>query len=172
MSQTSSTPEQNEVAVRNAEPSDAEAINQLCVEAYVEFRSIIGETNWKRLNETLSRASELAREGELIVAEAAAGILGVVLYIPPDDDKAVESKSAWLQTLAVSPGHRGRGVGRSLAHECISRARRDGADSIALTTAEMMAVARPMYERMGFIKESDLGDRFGVKHARYVLKLK
>jgi ribosomal protein S18 acetylase RimI-like enzyme len=59
-----------------------------------------------------------------------------------------------------------------LTRECIERARKDGADSIGLTTAEMMTVARPMYERMGFIKESDLGERFGVKHARYVLKLK
>jgi len=35
----------------------------------------------------------------------------------------------------------------------------------------MMTVARPMYERMGFIKEADLGERLGVKHARYVLQL-
>jgi predicted N-acetyltransferase YhbS len=171
MSQTSAIPEQNGFIVRNARPSDSEAINQLCVEAYVEFRSTIGETNWQRLRETLSRASDLANEGDLIVAEDSSGVLGMVLYKPPDNDGDVAPKSAWLQTLAVSPLHRGKGVGRSLTRECIDRARKDGASSIGLTTAEMMTVARPMYERLGFIKESDLGDRFGVEHARYVLKL-
>ena len=171
MSQTSAT-EQRGFIVRDARPSDAEAINHLCVKAYAEFRPVIGEPNWKRLRETLSRASSLSHEGELIVAADASGILGIVLYIPPRQDQSGSPKSAWLQTLAVSPLHRGRGIGRSLTCECIERARRDGADSIGLTTAEMMTVARPMYERLGFTKESDLGQRFGVPHARYVLRLK
>ena len=157
--------------VRDARPSDAEAINHLCVKAYAEFRPVIGEPNWIRLRETLSRASSLTNEGELIVAEDGSGVLGVVLYIPHRHDNGGSSKSAWLQTLAVSPLHRGKGIGRSLTRECIERARRDGADSIGLTTAEMMTVARPMYERLGFTKESDLGHRFGVTHARYVLRL-
>jgi predicted N-acetyltransferase YhbS len=172
MSQTSTAPEQSGFRFRNARPSDSQAINQLCVEAYVEFRPTIGEKNWKALRETLSRASDLANEGELIVAEDSSGVIGIVLYKPPDNDKGVAPKSAWLQTLAVSPLHRGKGIGRSLARECIDRALKDGADRIGLTTAEMMSVARPMYERLGFIKEADLGQRFGAKHARYVLKLK
>jgi ribosomal protein S18 acetylase RimI-like enzyme len=171
MLQTSAT-EQRGFTVRDARPSDSEAINHLCVKAYAEFRPVIGETNWKRLRETLSTASSLINEGELIVAENASGIVGIVLYIPPRQANGGAPQSAWLQTLAVSPLHRGQGVGGSLARECIERARRDGADSIGLTTAEMMTVARPMYERLGFTKESDLGKRFGVPHARYVLRLK
>ena len=158
--------------MRDARPSDSEAINHLCVNAYAEFRPVIGEPNWTRLRETLSRASSLSHQGELIVAEGASGVLGVVLYVPHRHDLSGSAQSAWLQTLAVSPLHRGKGIGRSLTRECIERARRDGAESIGLTTAEMMTVARPMYERLGFTKESDLGQRFGVSHARYVLKLK
>ena len=170
MPQTSATGQRGFI-VRDAHRSDSEAINHLCVKAYAEFRPVIGEPNWKRLRETLSSASSLSNTGELIVAEDASGVIGVVLYIPPHD-KSGSPKSAWLQTLAVSPLHRGRGIGRGLTRECIERARRDGAESIGLTTAEMMTVARPMYERLGFTKESDLGQRFGVSHARYVLKLK
>lgn len=172
MCESSARPEPGGFIVRDARPSDSEAINQLCVEAYVEFRPTIGERNWQRLRETLSRASHLSNEGELIVAEDSSGILGVVLYIPPAHDQRVRSRSAWLQTLAVAPLHRGKGIGRRLTRECIERARKDAADAIGLTTAEMMTVARPMYERMGFMKESDLGDKFGVKHARYILRLK
>jgi ribosomal protein S18 acetylase RimI-like enzyme len=168
------TPETGDFVIRDARPSDSEAINQLCVEAYVEFRATIGETNWQRLRETLSRASDLSYEGELIVADDSSEVLGVVLYLPPGrtNDRNLSGRTAMMRTLAVSCSHRGRGIGRSLTRECIERARKDGAEGIALTTAEMMAVARPMYERMGFIKESELGERFGVQHARYVLRLK
>jgi ribosomal protein S18 acetylase RimI-like enzyme len=172
MPPTSDTSEQNGFTVRSARPSDSDAINRLCVAAYAEFRPIIGEPNWEALRETLSRSSELANEGELIVAEDSSAVIGIVLYKPPNNDQRVAPKYAWLQTLAVSPLHRGKGIGRRLTRECIDRALKDGADSIGLTTAEMMTVARPMYERLGFIKEADLGERFGVKHARYVLKLR
>ena len=167
------TPEQKPFIIRNARVSDSYAINKLCVESYEQFRSTIGETNWKRLRSSLSRTSELAQEGQLIVAEDLSDLLGVVLYVPlrqGGDGKV--SALASLRSLAVSPLHRGRGVGRSLTEECINRARQDGADSIALTTAEMMTVARPMYQRMGFTMELELGERFGVTHARYVLRLK
>ena len=173
MSQTS-LPEPIGFKVRDARPSDSEAISRLCVEAYVEFRTTIGETNWHRLRETLSRASDLAHEGQLIVAEDSSGVLGVVLYVRHGrtTERNLPGKIAVMRTLAVSPSHRGKGIGHSLTCECIDRARKDGADAIALTTAEMMGVARPMYERLGFIKESELGKRFGAQHARYIRRLK
>jgi len=161
------TSESKPFIIRNATPSDADNINQLCIAAYEEFRAEIGEQNWPLLHETLSHTSELITVGELIVAEDSSGLLGVVFYVP-----ARRRKEAVLRTLAVSPQHRGHGIGRRLTQECIDRARRDNAVAIALTTAEMMTVARPMYQRMGFIKESELGKRFGVPHARYVLKLR
>lgn len=160
--------------IRNATPTDSDDINRLCVEAFEEFRSIVGESNWPQLRETLEHASKLMSEGELIVAEDSSGLLGVVLYVADDrtNDNSLSTNCALLRTLAVSPRNRGRGIGRRLTQECIDRARKDGADAIALTTGSMMTVARPMYERMGFIKEADLGKRLGVTHARHVLKLR
>jgi len=29
-----------------------------------------------------------------------------------------------------------------------------------------------MYERMGFVREADIGERYGLKESRYVLPLK
>jgi ribosomal protein S18 acetylase RimI-like enzyme len=153
--------------LRDATPADADSINRLCIAAYEEFRDEIGAIKWPLLRETLSRTSELSSEGELIVAEDSSGLLGVVLYVPPR-----QTKEALIRTLAVAPKHRRRGVGRRLTQECIDRARQAGAQTIALTTGQMMIVALLMYERMGFIKQSELGKRFGVQHASYVLKLK
>jgi ribosomal protein S18 acetylase RimI-like enzyme len=157
----------SDFSIRAALPADAESINRLCIAAFEEFRNEIGDTKWPLLRETLSRTSELLHEGELIVAEDPSGLLGVVLYVPPR-----ETKEAVLRTLAVGPENRGRGVGRRLTQECIDRARKDGAHAISLTTGQIMNIARPMYERMGFIKQSELGKRFGVPHASYVLRLK
>jgi ribosomal protein S18 acetylase RimI-like enzyme len=159
--------------IRQATHLDAPAINQLCVAAYEEFESAVGRDNWLQLKETLARAADLSSLGELLVAEDASGVIGVVLYIPPgkSDGQAIPQAWATIRMLAVSPASRGRGVGRKLTETCIDRARRDGAEIIGLTTADMMTVAEPMYQRMGFKKEIDLGTRLGVQHARYKLTL-
>jgi len=161
-------------AIRRATPLDSSAINKLCVEAYHEFESSIGSADWQQLRDRLSRASDLSSLGELIVAEDATLLLGVVLYIPPGKSDGVSIPCQWasIRMLAVSPLCRGRGIGRELTQECINRARRDGAEALGLTTGKMMKIAQPMYERMGFKKDAELGVRFGVKHARYVLVLK
>jgi ribosomal protein S18 acetylase RimI-like enzyme len=168
------TQDKGTVTLRHATVDDGDAINRLCVEAYAEFRTVIGESNWRQLSKTLGASSQLINEGQLIVAEDGAGPVGVVLYksCALSDNAGRSANSASMRTLAVSLSSRGRGIGRMLTQECIDRARREGADEISLTTAEMMTVARPMYERMGFVKEIELGQRFGVKHARYVLKLR
>jgi ribosomal protein S18 acetylase RimI-like enzyme len=159
--------------IRLATPLDFPAINLLCVEAYRDFESAIGPARWQEMKETLSHASDLSRYGDLIVAEDGQGLLGVVVYVPPgrSDGTIIPSQWATIRMLAVSPSHRGKGIGKKLTEKCIERARRDRAERIGLTTGEMMTVALPMYERMGFEKDAELGKRFGVPHTRYVLKL-
>ena len=51
-----------------------------------------------------------------------------------------------------APIRRGRGIGRLLTEECIRRARAAACPAIGLHTTELMAVARAMYERMGFVR--------------------
>lgn len=160
--------------LRQATPLDFSAINRLCVEAYQEFESLIGSADWQQFQEVLSRASDLSGTGELIVAEDTNQLLGVVLYVPPgkSDGASIPSQWASIRMLAVSTLCRGRGIGRELTQECIDRARRDKAEAIGLTTGAMMKIAQPMYERRGFKKEAELGTKFGIEHARYVLILK
>jgi ribosomal protein S18 acetylase RimI-like enzyme len=159
--------------IRKATPLDYTAINKLCVEAYLEFEPVVGSVNWQLMRDVLSRASDLSGIGELIVAEDSEILLGVIAYIPPGNSDGITIPAQWasIRMLAVPPLYRGRGIGRKLTQECIDRARRDSADAIGLTTGEMMQIAQPMYERMGFKKAADLGSRMGVKHARYVLIL-
>jgi ribosomal protein S18 acetylase RimI-like enzyme len=159
--------------IRPATSLDGPAINQLCVEAYEEFAHVVGQDNWLQMKVRLSSAADLMALGELLVAEDAGGVIGAVLYVPAgrSDGTLVPSEWATIRMLAVSPASRGRGIGRKLTEECINRARRDGAEIIGLTTADMMQIAEPMYQRMGFRKEAELGTRYGVRHTRYKLTL-
>ena len=159
--------------IRPATPGDFPALNRLCVDAYQEFETFLGSANWQKLRDTLSHASSLSTVGDLLVAETAAGLQGVVLYLPPGSSDGIQIPTEWasIRMLAFSPASRGQGIGKRLTQACIERARRDGATAIGLTTGSMMKIARSMYERLGFQKEADLGSRFGVDHARYVLFL-
>jgi ribosomal protein S18 acetylase RimI-like enzyme len=73
--------------------------------------------------------------------------------------------------LVVAPEARGMGIGRALAEACIAHARRDGAPQFALHTSELMEVALPMYERMGFRRHADGPTLFGVPYGIYLLDL-
>ena len=73
--------------------------------------------------------------------------------------------------LAVSPQHRGQGIGRQLSLECVRRAKQDKAEVVGLHTSELMVAARRMYERLGFQQEIELPRLLGIKYWRYVLKL-
>ena len=75
----------------------------------------------------------------------------VTLYM--DGSKSVEGWPvgwAGVRLLGVAPAGRGHGVGRALMDECLRRARAHGVGTIALHTTDLMAVAKAMYERMGF----------------------
>ena len=160
--------------IREATPADSPAINTLCVEAYREFEASVEQADWQQMQDVLAHASDLSTAGELLVAEDASGLLGVVLYVRPGDSDGISIPAAWasIRMLAVSAIGRGRGIGRRLTQECIERARRDGAEKVGLTTGEIMKNAQRIYQDMGFQKDAELGIRLGVKHARYVLALK
>ena len=62
---------------------------------------------------------------------------------------------------------RGARPGRG-ARECIARARRDKAPLFALHTSELMSVALPMYQRMGFAWHAAAPDIHGVAYSIYL----
>jgi len=64
--------------------------------------------------------------------------------------------------LGVLPEARGLGLGRSLVEHAIRRSRELSAVAVGLHTTEMMAVARAMYERMGFVRVPEYDFRPGT----------
>lgn len=117
--------------------------------------------------------SELAEAGEIIVAELDGRVVGAVAYVGPGTPKAAFFQPEWpiMRLLVVAPSARGLGIGRVLADECIRRARCDGAAVFALHTSELMHVALPMYERMGFKWVATAPVIHGVNYGVYLKDL-
>ncbi len=128
---------------------------------------------WQALAGRLAGIASLASELELIVALEAGELVGLVGYAPPGAKREPLFPPEWglVRLLSVRPAARGRGVGRGLTLECIARARRDGASVLGLHTSPAMKVALPLYQRLGFVLERSIPDRFGVPYAIYSLAL-
>jgi len=121
--------------IRDFQPGDRAAVNQTTLRAWEEYRRLFSD--WSQVFEFLGRTAELAADAQLIVAESASSIVGVVLYVAPGRPREAAFPTEWslIRMLSVIPEARGRGIGRGLTEECIQRGRRDGARVIALHTS-------------------------------------
>jgi GNAT superfamily N-acetyltransferase len=157
--------------LRDFRSSDAHDVNRVALAAFTEFAGLYSD--WPAMSSRIARTSALADSGEIIVAELEGNITGAVAYIPADRPKPAIFKSAWpiIRMLVVDPVHRGKGLGRALAEECLRRAKRDRAVAIALHTSPIMTVALPMYLKMGFEFVQDAPPIHGVPYGIYLLRL-
>jgi ribosomal protein S18 acetylase RimI-like enzyme len=128
---------------------------------------------WDGLAAFVANIASLASDAELIVAERAGLVVGVVGYVGPDRPREVLFPPDWaiVRMLSVLPPERGRGIGRLLTAACIGRARRDEAATIGLHTTPLMRSALALYLRMGFVLQRKIPDRFGAPYAVYSLAL-
>ncbi|MFM9846485.1 MAG: GNAT family N-acetyltransferase [Hyphomicrobiaceae bacterium] len=158
-------------ALREYSEADSREINRLAVRAFEEYSS--SYSDWPAMVAAYERMSDLAKTGEIVVAETSGSIVGAVAYIPPHRRKARYFDEAWpvIRSLVVDPNSRGAGVGRALTQECINRAKRDQSPVIALHTSAIMTVALPMYVRMGFEWHRDAPAVYGVPYAVYLKRL-
>ena len=152
----------SEIVVRSAIDPDIEPARSVLEAAYSEYEKSFPPQNWDPYLKDILDLEGRAGASELIVAELNGEIVGCVSYFPPGAKTSYPSDSfseqwpadwATFRLLAVPPSERGNGVGRRLTDACIDRARTQGAPAIGLHTTEPMAVARAMYERMGYERE-------------------
>lgn len=161
------------VIIRDALAQEFGNVTSLTVEAYREYSHALTADNWEIMRTNLSNVAAIAEQGRLIVAQQDQELVGAVVYHPPgaSDSRLFSPEWASLRMLAVSPRHRGQGIGQQLSLECVHRAKQDKAEVVGLHTSELMAAARQMYEKLGFKQEIELPRHFGIQYWRYVLKL-
>jgi len=145
-------------AIRNARDDELDVVAEVMVAAYEEYIPPDATGELAAYREDIRDVRGRRAHATLIVAAARERILGAVTYYP---DGSREGHGGWprqwaaIRLLAVHPDARGGGIGRALTEECIRRARAGGSRAVGLHTTVFMAVARAMYQRMGFVRVPD-----------------
>jgi ribosomal protein S18 acetylase RimI-like enzyme len=158
------------LVIRTALESDHDAADRVARLAFAEYERDYPE--WIPVLHGRPMA-KIAQEGELLVAEKDGAIVGCVGYIPPGRSRNEVFGREWaaLRFMAIDPAHRGSGISRALAEECVARARRDGAPALALFTSPAMKIAIAMYQRMGFQLVRPIDPVYGMAAELYILPL-
>jgi GNAT superfamily N-acetyltransferase len=152
-------------AIRDARPSDRGAILAVTLAAYEQYAAALTPPLWARYRQNIQATLGDVGTAAQIVAEETGALVGTVLLFPAGavmpnpGGTAIPLEWPEVRLLAVAPAARGKGVARRLMEECIQRARAAGAPALTLHTADLMAVAMRLYERMGFTRAPELDIR-------------
>jgi len=163
--------------IRDAQGNDGGAVEALTLSAYQEYAPLMPSL-WNAYRDNIVTTLAAPEPATQIVAEQGSRIVGTVLLYPAatDSDGGTPFPRPYpeVRLLAVAPAARGKGIGEALMRECIKRARRSGATTLALHTTDLMRAAMRLYTRMGFRREPalDFRPRPEVTIKGYVLDLK
>ncbi len=141
-----------EIRIREADKEELDEVENLVKAAYREFQPFMPAAAWNRWMENISEAMH-GPGGMVLVAEQGGRIEGAVTFYP---EAGQAHQGQWpagaglIRLLAVRPGSRGRGYGNLLTQAGLDRARKLQVRTIYLYTGTFMAVARHLYEKLGF----------------------
>jgi ribosomal protein S18 acetylase RimI-like enzyme len=140
------------LVVRDVRMDELDEAARVMKAAYEEYSALLPPGRWQEYQANIIDVRSRLPVAELIVAEIKGVIVGAVtLFLKPSGTPESWTPGwAGIRLLAVHPDYRGLGIGRALMDECVRRCRAGGIATIGLHTTEMMAVARRMYEKMGF----------------------
>jgi ribosomal protein S18 acetylase RimI-like enzyme len=167
------------VLIRDAREDELGAVSALMQAAYVPYFEDVPAEQHDVIDGYLQDIGDVwsrLGDAELIVAEDDGRPVGAVTFFP---DGTRAENGGWphgwagIRLLAVVPQARRRGIGRALTEECLRRARVKGVPAVGLHTTDFMAVAKGMYERMGFerVPEHDFHPDSGTHVIAYRLPL-
>ena len=141
--------------IRDAKVEELDQVALLIRDAYQQYQASYPPETWEAYARDIMDVRSRMGVSELIVAEHTGGLVGAVTFYP---NTSPSQQGGWppgwtgIRLLAVHPDARGLGIGRALMDECLRRSRLRNASTLGLHTTELMAVARSMYERMGFVR--------------------
>ena len=145
----------SEFEIRPFEPDDAAEVTGLVHRAYAELGA--QGLNFTAVDQDVATTLRRASAGASWVLLSGGRIVATgTLSLPPENalweltPQARLTGRAWLNQLAVDPGHRGRGLARLLRDECFAWAGRAGATSIGLDTAQPADHLVRLYTGWGF----------------------
>ncbi len=153
-----------EINVHIASNEDYQTVGKLMVEVYAALEGFPSPEEQPEYYHVLANIGEFAKKEsvDILIATSESDILGAVVYINDLADYSAninleeEKESAAFRLLAVSDKARGLGIGKLLTNACIEKARSNGLSQVIIHTTDSMKVAWGMYEKMGFVRSTDL----------------
>ena len=127
------------LTIRRAAPSDADAVRSLTRDAYAQWIPAIGR-------EPLPMKADYdkaVREHEIDLLHDGAQLVALIEFIPAADH-------LYIENIAVSPQHQGRGLGHHLLNHAETKAKTAGLAELRLLTNQAFATNVRLYQSVGF----------------------
>jgi ribosomal protein S18 acetylase RimI-like enzyme len=129
------------VELRAAEPADARTLAGLVQSAYTHYVERLGGPPRPMTDDY----DVVVRTRRVTVAERAGEIVGLIVL-------EVDGERVTIDNVAVTPAHRGTGVGRALLEHAEASTRATGHEAIYLYTHERMTENLSLYSRIGYVE--------------------
>jgi len=147
--------------IRRIRPHEYQTVGDLIVNGYAhnDYLTKPDGSFDGEYADMLRASAQRDAEAELWIAVEDGRIIGCVTWCPigsPYRELAVDDAQGEFRGLAVDPGARGRGAGRSLVEHCLELARNDGLGEVVLYSLPEMKPAHHLYESLGFARRPEL----------------
>jgi predicted N-acetyltransferase YhbS len=151
--------------IRNAKVEEYSLIGQLLVTVYSQLEGFPKPEEQPTYYDLLRNVGMFASKAgtEVIVAVDSSGVVvGAVVYFSDMQHYGSggiatrEINSSGFRLLAVPHDQRGKGIGRILTQECITRARSKSHKQVIIHSTQAMQTAWQMYLSVGFNRSVDL----------------
>jgi ribosomal protein S18 acetylase RimI-like enzyme len=132
-------PNSARLQIRRAGPSDADAVRRLTREAYARWIPVIGR-------EPLPMKADYdkaVREHAIDLLQADGELVALIEMI-------VRTDHLYIENIAVSPQHQGRGLGRHLLGHAEAQAAQAGVAELRLLTNQAFASNVRLYQSVGY----------------------
>lgn len=159
------------VEVRPATPADLDAVVSVFLGCWCEsYRGVLPDSTINAMSD--DKAQQLwervlaSEEGEVLVAESAATVVGITRL-------AVNGVEGVVHSLYVSPGSQGSGLGSQLLSAACARLEALGVRDASLWVFAANAPSLAFYRRQGWLPDGGqrTQDEFGEPEARLVRQL-
>src|SRR5260221_7405133 len=165
----------NQFTYREGNTNDIDQLKKLGVISYSQFKSVLAEDDWSKLNSLLTSEelySNLLKISKCFVCENNQEIIGMAFLIPQGNATEIfQSDWSYIRMVGVNPNFKGNRIGKRLTQMCIDYAKSQNENVVALHTSEFMDAARHIYESLGFKQIKELAPRYGKRYWLYKLEL-
>lgn len=150
---------QQSINIRHAEKTDRAAIEEVLLDAYGQYESVLPSPYWEQYKSNILEAIDAGTTKARLVAELDGEVVGSVFLFDSSElaygNPELDIQSPIIRLLAVSRKARGHGVATELIRGSARLALEWGAETLHLHTSDMMDSAVRLYERLGFERAFD-----------------